>query len=76
MTPDTARTILLALRNHRRPPRTRAARVMDALTHIKESKKGKPARGRISAGLNIGINYDERTDNITLPTAKNHPADV
>ena len=72
MTP-TAEQIRLAAMNHcQLPGRTHAARIRDALAQIKESKKGKPARGRISAGLNVGIK-NERTQNITLSADKNHP---
>jgi len=71
MHPETARAILQAMRNHHRPPRTHAARAMDALAHVNQSIKERPARARISAGLNIGKVSDE---NSTLPADKNHPA--
>ena len=58
MTP-TAEQVLQTAQNHRRPPRTRAARIRDAMLHVQQSKRKSPGYDR---GLNIHLDrnrYDE-----------------
>jgi len=69
MSPDTARQIIEAWRNHHRPARTIGARAHAALAHVRSSHKKKAS---VAAGLEMDIN-DELTPNITLSAAKNHP---
>ena len=72
MHPETARAILLAMQNHYRPPRTTGAKVRDALQHVQTSGNKKPAE---QGGLKDICN-NERTSHSTLPSAKNHPAEL
>ena len=58
MTP-TARQIREAMQNHRRPPRTCAARVMDSVLHARLSAKKKPAEKHFSQDGLKGIYSDE-----------------
>ena len=69
MTPDTASRILKAMMNERRPGRTRAARVMDSLAHVRTSDKKKAGYG---AGLEKDF-YNDEQSNLTLPDAPSHP---
>ena len=68
MHPDTARLIIEAWRNERRPGRTHGARIMDAVMHVRISQK---EMAGVEAGPNIGKDSDE---NSTLSADKNHLA--
>ena len=61
MTPDTARRLLEAWRNHRRPGRTHAARVRDALAHVHQSTIKKPAEKHISQDGLKGIRHENNS---------------
>ena len=68
MSPDTARAILAAMQNHRRPPRTRASKVMDAVAHVRNSQKEKASA---AAGLK-DFYSNERESNYRTSTRDPH----
>ena len=63
MTPDCARRLLEAWRNHHRPARTCAARVRDAVLHVEQSHAQRKSPGN-DQGLNIHTARNEYDDEL------------
>ena len=59
MAPETARRILLALRNYRQPGRTIGARIRDAIEHARNSQKEAAAKKRGSM-IHEWTGFDEQ----------------
>jgi hypothetical protein len=50
-----------ALRNHQKPPRTRDARVRDAIAHVRNSNKQEPGGNRAQKLTFSGVMHNEES---------------